>query len=102
MSGTREDRDPGRSPSPGKIPGPDLGHRGRRCIRAGEAVVGVGEGWGALSEIALAKKMGRAVMLLGEAPSHWAGTAGNQALYAEWNLPVSWGFQGGDERGCPD
>jgi uncharacterized protein (TIGR00725 family) len=35
-------------------------------VRAGEVVVAVGGSWGTLSEIALARKMGREVVLLGE------------------------------------
>jgi len=42
--------------------------RNALVVRAGEAVVAVGGGWGTLSEIALARKMGRAVALLGEPP----------------------------------
>ena len=34
-------------------------------VRGGEAVVAVGGGWGTLSEIALARKMGREVAVLG-------------------------------------
>lgn len=37
-------------------------------VRAGEAVVAVGGGWGTLSEIALARKMGREVAVLGDPP----------------------------------
>lgn len=37
--------------------------------RAGEAVVAIGGGWGTLSEVALARKMGRAVTTLGRAPA---------------------------------
>jgi len=40
--------------------------RNALVVRAGEAVVAVGGGWGTLSEIALAKKMGREVILLGD------------------------------------
>jgi predicted Rossmann-fold nucleotide-binding protein len=42
--------------------------RNALVVRAGEAVVAVGGGWGTLSEIALAKKMGRRVALLGDPP----------------------------------
>ena len=42
--------------------------RNALVVRAGEAVVAVGGGWGTLSEIGLAKKMGREVALLGELP----------------------------------
>ena len=37
-------------------------------VRAAEAVVAVGGEWGTLSEIALARKIGRPVVLLGEPP----------------------------------
>ena len=46
--------------------------RNALVVRAGEAVVAVGGGWGTLSEIALAKKMGREVVLLGESPCELA------------------------------
>jgi uncharacterized protein (TIGR00725 family) len=42
--------------------------RNALVVRAGEAVIAVGGGWGTLSEIALAKKMGREVNLLGDSP----------------------------------
>jgi len=42
--------------------------RNSLVVRAGEAVVAVGGGWGTLSEIGLAKKMGREVALLGTPP----------------------------------
>lgn len=42
--------------------------RNALVVRAGEVVVAVGGSWGTLSEIALAKKMGRDVALLGEPP----------------------------------
>jgi uncharacterized protein (TIGR00725 family) len=41
--------------------------RNALVVRAGEAVVVVGGGWGTLSEIGLAKKMGREVAILGDA-----------------------------------
>lgn len=43
--------------------------RNALVVRAGEAVVAVGGGWGTLSEIALARKMGRAVTTLGRPPA---------------------------------
>ena len=42
--------------------------RNALVVRAGEAVVAVGGSWGTLSEIALARKMGREVALLGDPP----------------------------------
>lgn len=42
--------------------------RNALVVRAGEAVVAIGGSWGTLSEIALARKMGHPVVLLGEPP----------------------------------
>jgi uncharacterized protein (TIGR00725 family) len=42
--------------------------RNSLVVRAGEAVVAIGGSWGTLSEIALARKMGHPVVLLGEPP----------------------------------
>jgi predicted Rossmann-fold nucleotide-binding protein len=42
--------------------------RNALVVRAGEAVVAVAGGWGTLSEIALAKKMGKKVAILGDPP----------------------------------
>jgi predicted Rossmann-fold nucleotide-binding protein len=42
--------------------------RNALVVRGGEAVVAVGGGWGTLSEIALARKMGQEVALLGDPP----------------------------------
>jgi predicted Rossmann-fold nucleotide-binding protein len=39
--------------------------RNALVVRGGEVVVAVGGGWGTLSEIALARKMGREVAVLG-------------------------------------
>jgi uncharacterized protein (TIGR00725 family) len=68
----------------GILPGPDAAQANRWCsiplatgmgearnalvVRAGQAAVAVGGGWGTLSEIALARKMGREVALLGTPP----------------------------------
>lgn len=43
--------------------------RNALVARAGEAVIAVGGEWGTLSEIALARKMGRTVVALGEPPA---------------------------------
>lgn len=43
--------------------------RNALVVRAGESVVAVGGGWGTLSEIALARKMGRQVTVLGRPPA---------------------------------
>ncbi len=41
-----------------------------------DAVIAVGGGWGTLSEVALARKHGRPVVLLGDAlPGEWAGSS---------------------------
>ena len=40
--------------------------RNALVVRAGQAVIAVGGEWGTLSEVALARKMGRAVAFLGE------------------------------------
>jgi uncharacterized protein (TIGR00725 family) len=42
--------------------------RNSLVVRAGEAVVAIGGSWGTLSEIALARKMGHPVVLLGDPP----------------------------------
>jgi uncharacterized protein (TIGR00725 family) len=42
--------------------------RNSLVVRTGEAVVAIGGSWGTLSEIALARKMGNSVVLLGEPP----------------------------------
>ncbi|MBT8487184.1 MAG: TIGR00725 family protein [Gemmatimonadetes bacterium] len=43
--------------------------RNALVVRGGQAVVSVGGGWGTLSEIALARKMGRPVATLGRPPA---------------------------------
>lgn len=47
--------------------------RNALVVRGGEAVVAVGGGWGTLSEIALARKMGLSVTTLGEPPAEGLG-----------------------------
>lgn len=47
--------------------------RNALVARAGEAVVAVGGSWGTLSEIALARKMGRPVTTLGRPPAEGLG-----------------------------
>jgi len=42
--------------------------RNSLVVRTGEAVVAIGGSWGTLSEIALARKMGHSVVLLGDPP----------------------------------
>ena len=62
--------------------------RNALLVRAAEAVLAVGGSWGTLSEIALAKKMGLDVGLLGSPPAQALGLpalAGPEAA-AEWAL----------------
>lgn len=64
--------------------------RNALVARAGEATVAVGGEWGTLSEIALAKKMGRDVAILG--PSPWeldlpCWNSGEEA--ARWALRIA-------------
>lgn len=47
--------------------------RNALVVRAGEAVVAVGGSWGTLSEIALARTMGRTVVTLGRPPADGLG-----------------------------
>ena len=64
--------------------------RNSLVVRAGEAVVAVGGEWGTLSEIALAKKMGREVSVLGDPPCDLPiprMKTGEEA--AEWALRVA-------------
>jgi uncharacterized protein (TIGR00725 family) len=61
--------------------------RNALVVRAGEAVVSVGGGWGTLSEIALARKMGIPVAVLGDPPSDLElPRPGSPELAAEWAL----------------
>lgn len=52
----------------GTLGGRAAAERPYRVVRAAEAVVAVGGEWGTLSEIALARKIGRPVALLGKPP----------------------------------
>lgn len=62
--------------------------RNSLVVRAGEAVVAVGGSWGTLSEIALARKMGHPVVLLGEPP------VGLPLPRAEgWEEAAAWALQ---------
>jgi uncharacterized protein (TIGR00725 family) len=63
--------------------------RNALVVRAGEVVLAVGGSWGTLSEIALARKMGRDVALLGD--SRWSlpvTRLGSAAEAAAWALDV--------------
>ncbi len=56
-------------------------------VRGGEVVVAVGGGWGTLSEIALARKMGREVLLLGDTAAELSLPASDDpAEAAAWAL----------------
>lgn len=47
-----------------------VGHaRNLAVVASGDVVIAVGGGWGTASEIALARKLGRQVVVLGEGPS---------------------------------
>ena len=67
-------------------------------VRAGEAVVAVGGEWGTLSEIALARKIGRPVALLGEPPVEGMAlpVADSPAAAAVWALQAA--QRGAQER----
>lgn len=70
--------------------------RNALVVRAAEAVVAVGGGWGTLSEIALARKMGRSVATLGTPPADGLGlhrSAGPEAA-AEWAIETARGSRG--------
>ena len=60
-------------------------------VRAAEAVVAVGGEWGTLSEIALARKIGRPVILLGEPPVSGMAlpSADGPAAAADWALAAA-------------
>lgn len=62
--------------------------RNALIVRAAEAVVAVGGEWGTLSEIALARKMGVDVVLLGEPPADGLGLphAKTPSEAADWAL----------------
>jgi uncharacterized protein (TIGR00725 family) len=46
-----------------------MGHaRNLAVVASGDAVIAIGGGWGTASEVALARKLGRPVVLLGEGP----------------------------------
>lgn len=62
--------------------------RNALVVRAGEAVLAVGGSWGTLSEIALARKMGRPVGLLGRPPAEALGLTSfrDPEAAAEWAL----------------
>lgn len=65
--------------------------RNALVVRGGEAVVAVGGGWGTLSEIALAGKMGRAVTLLDDPPVAGLGlhASADAVSAAEWAIEAA-------------
>ena len=64
--------------------------RNALVVRAGEAVVAVGGGWGTLSEIALARKMELEVVLLGRPPADLSlPRASHPREAAEWALAAA-------------
>lgn len=65
--------------------------RNALVVGAGEAVVAVGGGWGTLSEIALARKMGRSVTTLGEPPAQGLGlhASTDPESAAEWVIEAA-------------
>ena len=76
--------------------------RNALVVRAGEAVVAVGGGWGTLSEIALARKMGRAVALLGTPPGHLSlPRMVSPEAAAEWALGQARAARCGESHGEP-
>ncbi len=60
-------------------------------VRAAEAVIAVGGEWGTLSEIALARKIGRPVVILGEPPVAGVAlpVADGPAAAARWALEAA-------------
>jgi len=65
--------------------------RNALVVRAGESVVAVGGGWGTLSEIALARKMGREVTTLGDPPAGGLGlhASANSTAAAAWAIEAA-------------
>lgn len=70
--------------------------RNALVVRCGEAVVSVGGGWGTLSEIALARKMGRAVTTLGRPPAQGLDlpASPDAASAAEWAIAEARVYRG--------
>lgn len=63
-------------------------------VRAGEAVLAVGGSWGTLSEIAIARKVGRDVGLLGRPPAQGM----DLPTFAKAESAVSWALDRARER----
>jgi predicted Rossmann-fold nucleotide-binding protein len=62
--------------------------RNALVVRAAESLIAVGGEWGTLSEIALAKKTGKAVVVLGRPPADGLGlpTAESAEEAVQWAL----------------
>lgn len=71
--------------------------RNALVVRFGEAVVAVGGEWGTLSEIALARKLGRAVVTLGTPPARGLGlpAAGDPGEAVDWAVERALGRRAG-------
>jgi len=67
--------------------------RNSLVVRAGEAVVAIGGSWGTLSEIALARKMGHPVVLLGEPPVDLPLPRAER-----WEEAAAWALQQAEQR----
>ena len=69
--------------------------RNALVVRGAEAVVAVGGGWGTLSEIALARKMGREVITLAAPPAEGLGLemAPDAAAAAAWAMERARAFR---------
>ncbi len=69
--------------------------RNALVARAGEAVLGVAGGWGTLSELALAAKMGIPAATLGPAPAGVEGLPVHEdpVAAAEWALSAASGYR---------
>ena len=67
--------------------------RNSLVVRAGEAVVAIGGSWGTLSEIALARKMGHPVVLLGDPPVELPLPRAER-----WEEAAAWALQQAEQR----
>ena len=70
--------------------------RNALVVRGAESVVAVGGGWGTLSEIALARKMGRSVATVGAPPAGDLGLPAcpDGASAARWAVEAARDFRG--------
>ncbi len=74
--------------------------RNALVVRAAEAIVAVGGRWGTLSEIALGRAMGRAVLTLGRPPADGLGlpSAPDAESAAEWAVAEARVYRASRER----